>query len=567
MDSADISQPLNKFLEWVKCLLPADKYAIFLQLFQWPTPNVQLTGTIFNELERVFDGKNPVLSYQFEDSTFKDDWVWYRQNVLNEPIVWRKKGWDAVKTAINSVIIVDLPTAEQQEKNKVLIDQSLNLPQPYFYFLGIENVVDYETTGDAIEWILFKQKQKGHFACFDDERFRTFRVDDKGEIQDMNEVPHDLGYCPARFFWSTELTQQTPDIKKSPISPQLGNLDWLLFFAISKKHLDTYGPYPIYSVYEKDCDYDENRKVNREGRLVTERFRCSGGFLKSEYSKEYVMLGGALERCPVCKEKTLAGAGSLIEVPIPNDNQPALIEAVKITTVDKSSLDYNVEEVKRLKSEVFAGVVGTGGDVEQRQSINEMQVTANFESRVNVLNSLKGNIEAAQKWTDDTLCKLRYANNFLGSSVSLGTEFYIYSVDDLYNQYEKAKKNGASSAILDSISQQITETEYRNNPQEMQRMLILKQLEPYRHYTLEEILQLSDKNLLNKLSLIIKINFPTFVDRFERENTNIIEFGAQVDFNKKIETIKQKLEEYGNEEIRQSEGSGSENPQPQPVNQ
>lgn len=528
MEPTEISQALTVFLEWVKTLIPKDKFNIFISLLQFPSPTVQLTNSIFNELERVFDGKNPSINYQFTKATFKDDWEWYRQEILKEPVVWRKKGWDAVKTAINSILVVDLPA-----------EQLGDYPEPYFYFLGIENVIDYESKGDALNWIIFKQPGN-KVACFDDTYYRTIQLDKNGNLtSDILEREHGLGFCPARFFWSTELIKRQPDIKKSPLSPQLANLDWLLFFSISKRHLDLYAPYPIYSAYEADCDFQNNETGDY----------CDGGYLRDQNHNWKVLSNGTLEPCPVCSNKRIAGVGSFIEVPIPTAGEPDLRNPVQITTIDKTSLDYNVEEVNRLKSEIFTSVVGTGGDINQKQSINEMQVTANFESKVSILNSLKGNIEAARKFVDDTCCKLRYGDNFLSSSISLGTEFYIYSVNDLYSQYKQAKENGASDVILDSIQNQIIETEYRNDEQKMQRMFILKHLEPYPHYTFDELIKLQEKQLLNPYLLQIKLNFSTFVDRFERENINIIEFGSQLDFDKKISKINEKLNEYAREQI------------------
>jgi hypothetical protein len=527
MEPSEISQPLTVFLEWVKTLIPKDKFKVFVSLFQFPTPIIQLTNSIFNDLERVFDGKNPSVNYQFTDTTYRDDWEWYRQEILKEPEVWRKKGWDAVKTAINSVLIVDLPE-----------EQKGDYPEPYFYFLGIEHVIDYEFKKGVLDWIIFRQPGN-KIACFDDTYCRTIQLDKDGKPSgDPVEREHGLGFCPARFFWSTELTQNQPDLKRSPLSPQLANLDWLLFFSISKKHLDLYAPYPIYSAYEADCDFRNNETGDY----------CDGGYLRDQDQHYKVLRDGTVEQCPVCASKRLAGVGSFIEIPVPTGNDPDLRNPVQITTIDKSSLDYNVEEVNRLKTEVYTSVVGVGGDVQQKQSINEMQVEANFESRSSVLNSLKGNLEAARKFVDDTCCTLRYGENFLSSSISMGTEFYIYSVGDLYAQYKQAKENGASEAVLDSIGDQIIETEYRNDSQEMQRMLILKHLEPYRHYTFDELMKLQEKQLLNQDSLIIKINFSTFVDRFERENTNIIEFGSQLDFDKKIDIINEKFKEYVREQ-------------------
>lgn len=527
VEPSEISQPLTVFLEWVKTLIPKDKFKVFVSLFQFPTPIIQLTNSIFNDLERVYDGKNPSVNYQFTDTSYRDDWEWYRREILKEPEVWRKKGWNAVKTATNSVLVVDLPEEQKDE-----------YPEPYFYFLGIEHVIDYEFKQGVLQWIIFRQPGD-KIACFDDTYYRTIQLDKDGKADgDPIERGHGLGFCPARFFWSTELTQQQPDLKRSPLSPQLANLDWLLFFSISKRHLDLYAPYPIYSAYEADCDFQNNETGDY----------CDGGYLRDQNQSYKVLRGGTVEQCPVCANKRLAGVGSFIEIPVPTGNDPDLRNPVQITTIDKSSLDYNVEEVNRLKTEVYTSVVGVGGDVQQKQSINEMQVEANFESRSSVLNSLKGNLEAARKFVDDTCCILRYGENFLGSSISMGTEFYIYTVNDLYAQYKQAKENGASEAILDSIGDQIIETEYRNDSQEMQRMLILKHLEPYRHYTFDELMKLQEKQLLNQDSLKIKINFSTFVDRFERENTNIIEFGSQLEFDKKINIINEKFKDYVREQ-------------------
>lgn len=527
MEPTEITPPLTIFLDWVKTLIPKDKFNIFVSLFKFPTPIVELTGKIFNELERVFDGRNPAINFQFMDPTLRDDWEYYRQEHLKEPAIWREKGFTKLQTAINSVLIVDLPE-----------EQTGDRPEPYFYFLSVENIKDFKTKHGKFEWIMFRQP-KDRLAIFDDEFYRVIQLDSKGQFAALlSEQQHDLGYCPAAWFWGDPLIQRMPDVKKSPISPQLSNLDWLLFFAISKKHLDLYAPYPIYSAYEADCSFENNETGDY----------CDGGFLRNLKGDFKVLRDGTVERCPVCSEKRIAGVGSFIEVPVPKEGGPDLKNPIQITTIDRNSLDFNVAEEKRLRENIFTSVVGVGGEVQQKEAINQMQVTANFEDKTSVLNNLKGNFERAQKFVDDTCCRLRYGDQFLSSSISMGTEFYIYSIDDLYQQYKMAKDNGASEAQLDAISQQIIETENRNNPVQMQRMIILKQLEPYQHYTRNELITMSDKRLIDPDLMRIKINFNSFVDRFERENTNIIEFGSQLPMDQKIKIITDKFKEYGREQ-------------------
>lgn len=525
---SDINQPTTIFLDWVKHLLPKDKFNIFLQLFKFPLPTPAVVEDVYRELERVFYSRNSSSSYQFTDSELAEDWSQYRKSNLNEPEVWKTTAWKRMQVSPNSILVVDLPLVQTSTR-----------PEPYFYWLEIDSVIDYELSKqdeNLFNWLIFNQPEH-KIAVFDDTSIRIYQLNEKNEIQSLvSEAQHDLGYCPARFFWSTQLNEKNKDLKKNPITKELSNLDWYLFFSISKQHLDLYAPYPIYSAYEADCNFENSETGDY----------CDGGFLRNAKGEYKILNDGTVEKCPCCSEKRIAGPGSFLEVPIPNQTEGVadMRNPVQITTIDKDSLDYNVNECARLKNEIVISVVGSGGTVSEKEAINETQVTANFESKTSVLNALKTNFELAQKFIEDTVCKLRYGNAFISSSVNWGTEFYVFTVTELYSKYKQAKDNGASNSELDAISQQILEVEYRNNPLVLQRMLILKQLEPYPHKTLDEVLKLYEKELLNENLVKLKINFSTLVEKFERENINIIEFASNKPLREKIDIITNKLLEY-----------------------
>lgn len=529
---SDINQPTTIFLQWVKTLLPKDKFNIFLQLFKFPLPTPAVVEDVYRELERVFYSRNSSSSYQFTDSELAEDWANYKKNSLNEPEVWKTTGWKRMQVSPNSILVVDLPQVQKSSR-----------PEPYFYWLEIDAVIDYQLSGlddNAFEWLIFNQPNH-QIAVFDDTYIRVYQLNEKNEIQSLvSEASHDLGYCPARFFWSTQLNEKNKDLKKNPITKELSNLDWYLFFALSKQHLDLYAPYPIYSAYEADCNFENNETGDY----------CDGGFLRNAKGEYKILNDGTVERCPCCSEKRIAGPGSFLEIPVPNQSEGVadMRNPVQITTIDKDSLDYNVSECARLKNEIVVSVVGSGGTVSEKEAINETQVTANFESKTSVLNALKTNFELAQKFIEDTICKLRYGGAFISSSISWGTEFYVFTVTELYSKYKQAKENGASNLELDAISQQILEVEYRNNPLVLQRMLILKQLEPYPHKTLGEVIELFEKGLLDEKLVRLKINFNTLIDRFERENINIIEFASKKTLRDKINIITNKLLDYVTED-------------------
>lgn len=473
---SDINQPTALFLDWVRNLLPKDKYNIFLQLFKFPLSTPAVVEDVYRELERVFYSRNSSSSYQFTDSELAEDWADYRKNKLNEPDIWKTVGWKKMQVSINSILVVDLPQVQMSAR-----------PEPYFYWLEIEDVVDYEMVNDTeFKWIVFRQPNR-RIAAFDDTYIRVYQLNEKNEIASLvSEATHNLGYCPARFFWSTQLNEKNKDLKKNPISKELSNLDWYLFFSISKQHLDLYAPYPIYSAYAADCNFENNETGDY----------CDGGFLRNSSGEYKILNDGTVEKCPCCSEKRIAGPGSFLEVPIPNQAEGIvdMRNPVQITTIDKDSLTYNVEECVRLRNDIIVSIAGSGGTVSEKEAINETQVAANFESKTSVLNALKTNFELAQKFVEDTICRFRYGSDFISSSISWGTEFYVFTVKELYNKYEQAKTNGASESELDAITQQILEVEYRNNPLVLQRMLILKQLEPYPHKTLDEVLKLHEKS-------------------------------------------------------------------------
>ena len=531
-NSPCISIPLTQFLAMAENILPHDKFVLFKALFRYPIKTNEITEICFDKLSRIFDGRNPAFNYQFANSAQRDDWEQYRLNKLNEPDVLSTKGWEFFKSEINSVLIVD-----------VAREQTTELPEPYFYWLPIDDVITYKadpTTGQ-MDYIVFRRKDE--IIVLDDETYRVW--DDKkhtGKLVGLPKVeaPHDLGYCPARFFWNEPISLDDPDVKASPLSAELESLDWFVFFHISKRQLDLMGAYPILSGYEQSCDF-----TNAENGDY-----CDGGFLRDKQGRYRLDMAGLLLRCPKCGNKRIIGAGSFVEIPVPNEaeNQPDLRNPVQILNVDRNALDYNVEEQKRLREEIITAVVGQEEIITNRDAFNEQQVQANFENVTTVLNRVKKGFEAAQQWVDETICRLRYGRYFISAKINYGTEFYLYSPDELRARYKAAKESGASESELDMMQNQILETEYRNDPVQLRRMKILAELEPFRHLSRVEVNELFSKNLVSETDLRIKLNFPNFVRRFERENTNILDFGSEIDYQRKIETIMAELRRYADEQ-------------------
>lgn len=530
LSQTEASRAVTGFFGRVKQLLPADKYTMFLTLFYFPVATVSLTEKIFISLHKLFDGRNPVNKYTFENESDAEDWEQYRTEELNHPQVWATKGFEEMKAAINSIVIVDLPEMSMGPR-----------PEPYWYFLKIDQVIAFSCTdGAQMDWIIFKQPGD-RIAVFDDTSYRVFQAKEGGnEINPAPIIdnPHALGYCPARFFWTTPISNSQPAVKKSPVSNYLGKLDMLLFFDISNEHLNLYGRYPIYSAFSQDCDYTEQGTGNY----------CDDGFLKSPEGF-YVTGGGGLHPCPKCSNKNLDGPGSLVKIDPPsklNDNAD-LRDPVKITTIDVTSLDYNNGDIDRRKLEIFASITGFQGMPINDQAVNEKQIISIFESLEAALQSPQSNFEQIIRWTEETCCILRYGASFTSASVSLGTEHYILSASELLELYKKARESSFGVATLDMLEDRYYETEYRNNPDQFRRQRILVNLDPFRHRTTEEVRGMFEKGTIDVIDYLIKTNFSSLILRFERENAKVTEFGQGLKFDAKIKAIYEAMKGYAAE--------------------
>ena len=147
--------------------------------------------------------------------------------------------------------------------------------------------------------------------------------------------------------------------------------------------------------------------------------------------------------------------------------------------------------------------------------------------------------------------KLRYGNKFEKVDVNYGDKFYLqdeFALLEEIIQSDRAKlpewetKNQFREYIL---------TKYRNNPDELQRALILVQLEPFQGKSLEEVVIMREKGLpVTSMDIILKSRFSELIDRFEREYLPIHLFSEGEELKNAIDKIKNQLTTYVNELIQ-----------------
>lgn len=502
-------------------------------MVKFPVETVTLTGEIFEVLDKIFDGQDSADNLQFSTRETLED----ANNYLEESEFkknWRKRSMDAFKTRFNSILVVDLPTEQKGSR-----------PEPYYYFLDLQKVLDFEPKAEGFESLIF-DIDKNTIAVLDDETYRLFQKVEKAQIE-INPIPiaenkHNIGYCPATFFVSDCVNVVDRYTKKSVLTPYLSHLDKYLFFLISKQVFDLYAPYPIIWVFDEDCDYSREYG-NQDGEQYS-LIECHNGFLRNDKGIYSLESDGRLKQCPMCAKRRLTGAGGIIKVPTPEQTDGQnLREPVGVVEMGVAQLNYTVEEVERRKQAIFEGVTGNLLDT-SKEAINEKQVMSLFESRKAILMKVKQTFERAEKWLLTTMFKLRYDSLFVNCSISYGTEFFLFDASTLLQVYQDARTAQLDSITLDFLQDQYFATRYKNNREQFAKVQITLNLDPFRHLSTSQVQAMYEKGHIEYKDYILKVNLSSLLSRFERDNILVTEFGKDLAFNTRIDRIRTSLENY-----------------------
>lgn len=547
-ESDILDQSHQIFLEWVKSILKNDDtYARFLSLYRPPVSTNELVESIYSQFERVFESQNSFERFEFGDSETENDFNEYRKK-LGDFSFWETQGFETLKSSIDNLLIVDLPSLEKDDQGALL--QESDEPEPYYYFLDISNVIDVDSvkvktidtvTGKPfyyfkIEYVIFFET-KDLVCVFDDGFYRTFRrIKDTENFEVLSETPHDLGYCPARSFWTTPLNASTKILKRAPITNSLSELDWYLAYSYFAKYLKLYAPFPIYAMYKGVCKFkDEVTKMRCvEGWLVRD------GMKRGEHSDT---------RCPQCESKIKVGPGNIVEVSAPQEStDPDLLATtpIKVIPAEETSINAVNDELKNKWQSIYDNCVGKGGDPENKQAQNELQVQSGFESRTNVLIKIKRNFEIIHSFALETVARLRYGDKFKSLTIDYGDEFFVRDEKGEMDEYTAAKEQDLPGYDLSIRRNKINEARYRNNPELLERIKILNNLDPFPEMSVKQLFEVMKEQpkLLNPKDVYLKVNFGKMISRFERENISILTFGRKLDFDMKIDQMQSVLDSY-----------------------
>jgi hypothetical protein len=513
----------NPFINWVRGWMRKENFESFMKFLRHPLPTVSLIqDDIIPELKKVFDATNARYDYLFSSNASKPAsekllskyGEFYKNEIFNELI-----------NNHNSIVITDF-------KNK---------RDPYRFLIKIGDVKAIEPTKDGkIKAIVFEgcnEKGEERYYFYTDEFYSVYT--EEKEIYTRESITnHDLGECPADFISIDPLNTNKFVVRKSIFSNYIEKLENYINYYTLQKMCLPHGAIPVITHYKQNNKPCEKTFENGTKCIATP----SGGYISGLNG----VLGNkdSLVPCPVCNNKTIIQAGTVIGLPVPkigdDGERPFDLNAnfVKFHYIPVDILTWWNDFVSEKYYEIKYQLVGKGSEDSNGQAKNKDQIARGNQTLENTLIELSSKLSKLQQSLDSKLLKIAFGKSFKSAYIDKGTDFYLETEFELRDSLVKAIDPIDKENLISRINYSI----YKNNPNALERNNLLYKLLPYSTLTDDQFIGMSgiDPKLKE-----LRLNYKYYIDAFEAEygELNVFfneYFGENVSMSKKL-TIAREL--------------------------
>ncbi len=519
------SEPNNsaysEWLYWMNCTLDSEKYDLFSSSIKFPLKTVPLYTKIYDSLSKVFDANDANKDVFFSDN-FNDEKELFRSDLDNISGYWENKGYKQLQYYPCSFIVIDFPKEEKKA-------------EPLHFFVGLESIVSCELKEDNVtpEHFIYKIDESTIVAIDDDVR-RVFREFKEGWLYDneIGDIPNLTKGIPVRSFISTVI-DENPFKKGVPsVASTLGNAEWYLTNAIGQ---DTQ---TLNALWPTQWEYGEDENTDSFGRPKVYEYNEERGCNTNQYNRTKE------------EERDISRrfVGSILLKPLPNTDTPDIGDPMGWVTTPVESLEEIESDIQRRKSLIYETATGLeGGDSIDKQALNADQVAALSQGHQVVLQRLANDLSKSEKWTIDTMGRVRFGEAYEGSVINNGTTFIIFTPNQIEESIKKGKESGLNEAQLKTLYFMWYDSKFKTEPLQAEKYKILFDVEPFPTHSFQEMQANYDNGFISSIDWNVKINFNNYVSRFENEFVKITAISDDKTTEEKVSFIRSIIYNYGTE--------------------
>ena len=509
-----------------------------------------ITKIVIDEQSRW---QNAGVKHHFEFKSNANKEKEFQEQVLSQ--VWKGESMeyfiknfvrDALYTEFNGFIIVEQGKIEQKggviyeirDGKKSIVEKKQI--KPYIIFRPIETIRDFESSGNHVEYIIID------WGKIKNDKIQLWRViDDTEDViveqeggeftiskrKGYERIANRLNYPPALQVSTRPATPFADEVKTSYIWQTIPLLK--TYLTQWAEHVITCILYshPIFYQMGQGCKYEDD-----DG-------KCDEGTIN------FVVKGKPQTKdCPRCK-----GAGATA------DRDPS--KPIILPQLDESGNAFNIAniagfitppvealteqraELSWLEDKILR--TGTGMDRMAETQIEKTATEAmiNYKPLEEIIGEIIDNIEYVEKAVTDIIGKLFYGDKFIRSDATYDRNLNLRDENTVLLEIEQAKKSGASSSYVRTLHNELIHSRYQNAPIDLERNIMLSELEPFIGYIPEELNKYFE-GFIDRDTMILKVYFTDYIVKFENEYTKITDFKENMILKDRVKLIRDIIDTY-----------------------
>lgn len=411
-------------------------------------------------------------------------------------------------------------------------------PKPYICFKAVEEVYSFRVTGTKVEYIVLEfGKEK-----FENREIKLYRViDDKFDYiveKDGDNVTisnrytpilHKATQCPVVPVSTINKILKSDDTRTSPIDDIIELLDY---------HLHQFAEHLVTEVLHAHPNYYQVGQACQE---FYQGIKCDGGMINGmgDDGKDISV------SCPSCKgagHNLKKDASTVLIIPARNNQG----DAFNITNVAGyvappiDALKYQQDAIDWMEEKILEAATGIN-NFAQTEGLEKTAtgIFANLKPLQDVISAIIDVIQTVETSVTDIIGKIAYGDQYISAEIIYGRKLALRDENTLLKEIDESKKAGAPASHIKSLFEELTYTRFIRSNYDLQRNIILNELEPLIGYTYEEV---EKSENVSKRTKILKQNFNDFISQYETEKGSILEAGGDV--KSRVANIRLALEGY-----------------------
>lgn len=523
----------------------------------------RLIEGIKKQFFKIFRAKGRVFNYNLDDTSRKqfEEKLKDVNHGMSMDDVMQDMWHNGMFEDHHAIIGVELKPEEEKESTD---------PEPVVVVYPTMSIHDICIKGSEIEylvlkWDIVKDGQVVSALRFIDEEYDAIYIKE-GETWVINIRPdgkpdiieHPFEQVPFIQLSQVRKSMLSDVLKISPITNVLSDLKKYLSISDDHHLCVKLHQHPLFFAYPVICPTCNGSKtIEKQNMNAGETFMNAGEDLAYSSGKGECPTCSAKGIVPAWKADITQGISLAVSDKWEEEGYPAAQPPAGYVSNDNETLKEQREEMFEIERTIEKGILGVEGMLETSPSRETAtKVELNLQPLIDTLSSYSANAETVRKFLTNIIGKLYFGASWKGCEIFYGRKYFIRSEDNIMKELEQARKSGATISYLKELQDELTYIRFERNPEALSRAMIINEVEPYNGFTFDQV---NTFKFINKEDYIIKTNIADFIERFEFENGNIVEFVKKGNnYKKQLSEIKTKLNKYAKEsETIDLSGSGN----------